>query len=187
MKRPEREAILRQGVTLPETPRERRQLSDLAVDLEDNPVAGRPLSLRLRNFRPSAEGYLASLGGPLAYMVRLRQIDRLTGEHEVALDSSRHELARELTGDEASFERRWRAIAAAWSFDDVNVLIEKHNRWFPVESRLPMDPASGDYALVNGSDYRRELLDADWVLERFSPRLNESVPSTRPGMRDRER
>jgi hypothetical protein len=186
MKRPEREAIMRQGVTLPETPRERRQLSDLAVDLEDNPVAGRPLPLRLRNFRPSAEGYLASLGGPLAYMVRLRQIDRLTVAHEVALDAARQELARVHRGDEASFERRWRDAAATWSFDDVNVLIERHNRWFPVESRLPMDPATGDYALVNGLDYRREPLDGDWVLERFPPHLDEAAASTRPGTRDRE-
>jgi len=175
---------MRQGVTLPETPRERRQLSDLAVDLEDNPVAGRPLPLRLRNFRPSAEGYLASLGGPLAYMVRLRQIDRLTAEHEVALDATRHELMGEHPRDEASFERQWRDAAAAWSFDDVNALIERHNRWFPVESRLPMDPLTGDYALVNGSNYRREPLDADWVLERFPPRL-EVDSSMRPGTRDR--
>jgi hypothetical protein len=186
MRRPEREAIMRQGVTLPETPRERRQLSDLAVDLEDNPVSGRPLPLRLRNFRPSAEGYLASLGGPLAYMVRLRQIDRLTAEHEAALAATWQELAREHAGDEASFERRWRDTAAAWSFDEVNALIERHNRWYPVESRLPMDPATGDYALVNGSDYRREPFDGDWVLERFPPRLYEPAASTRPGMRDRE-
>ena len=67
--------FMRQGVTLPETPRERRELDGLSADLEDSPMAGRPLPLRLRNFRPSAEGYLASLGGPLAYMLRLRQID----------------------------------------------------------------------------------------------------------------
>ncbi len=30
-----------------------------------------------------------------------------------------------------------------------------------------MDPRRGDFALVNGRDYRRRPLDAEWVLERF--------------------
>ena len=51
----------------------------------------------------------------------------------------------------------------------MNDLIERHNRWFPAESRLPMDPRRGDFALVNGRDYRLEPLDARWVLERFPP------------------
>ena len=42
----------------------------------------------------------------------------------------------------------------------MNDLIERHNRWYPVEARLPMDPRRRDYALVNGRDYRLEPLDA---------------------------
>ena len=176
MKRRERESFLRQGVTLPETPRDRRNLEGLAADLEGSPLAGRQIPLRLRNFRPSAEGYLASLGGPLAYMVRLRQIDRLTGELEEALATAWGELTDECGDDASSFARRWREVAAAWPLDEVNALIERHNRWYPVESRLPMDPARGDYALVNGSDYRRARLDAAWVLERFPPVLPAATP-----------
>jgi hypothetical protein len=51
------------------------------------------------------------------------------------------------------------------------VLIEEHNRWYPMEARLPMDPRSRDFALVNGRPYRRRPLDAAWVLERFPPVL----------------
>ena len=171
MKRAERDAIMRQGVTLPETPRERRQLAGLAADLED-PVTGKPLPLRLRNFRPSADRYLVSLGGPLAYMVRLRQIDALTDALEAALAAAWHELARDCEGDEKRFRRRWREIAARWDVGEVNDLIVRHNRWYPVESRLPMDPTTRDYSLVNGEDYRRPLVDARWVLERFPPRLD---------------
>jgi hypothetical protein len=171
MKRAEREAIMRQGITLPETPRERRQLAGLAADLEDSPFAGKPLPLRLRNFRPSVESYLASLGGPLAYMVRLRQIDGLTEALEDALAAAWQELAQDCRGDEDRFGRRWRQIASRWDFGEVNDLIVSHNRWYPVESRLPMDPTRRDYALVNGEDYRRPLLDVRWVLERFPPRI----------------
>lgn len=175
MKQAERDAIMRQGVTLPETPRARRELAGLAADLDGSPVVGRPLPIRLRNFRPSAERYLASLGGPLAYMVRLRQIDRLVETHEAAVGAAWHELALECEGDDARFERRWRETAGSWSLDEVNDLIERHNRWYPVESSLPMDPTTRDYMLVNGESYRRALLDEQWILERFPPRLDAAT------------
>jgi hypothetical protein len=177
----EREAIMRQGVTLPETPRERSQLVGLAADLEGSPIAGRPLRVRLRNFRPSADSYLASLGGPLAYMVRLRRIARLTDEHASALASAWHELARGCAGDGAAFEVRWRETVAGWGFDEVNELIARHNKWFPAESRLPMDPATRDFALVDGRDYRRSPLDAAWALECWPPVLEHALaPVARP-------
>jgi len=58
--------------------------------------------------------------------------------------------------------------------DEINDLIDRHNRWYPIESNLPMDPRTGDYALVNGRDYRLPPLDADWVLERYPPALNRA-------------
>jgi hypothetical protein len=154
---------MRQGVVLPETPRDRRELAGLEADLRDSPLRGRELALRLRNFRPDAGSYLASLGGPLPYMARLREIDALTLQHEQQLAT-----AYETLGGDAE---TWEALAERWEFGEVNELIERHNRWYPAESRLPMDPRTGDYALVNGRSYRRRPLDSSWVLERFpSPR-----------------
>ena len=178
MKRAEREALLRQGVTVPETPRVRRDLAGLAEDVRDSPAAGRALPLRLRNFRPSTDAYLASLGGPRAYMVRLRRIDELVESHRAGAESTWHELAAERGGN-AEFERTWTELAAAWDFDDVNDLIDRHNRWYPVESRLPMDPARRDYALVNGKDYRRAELDAAWLLDEFPARRDAAEASLR--------
>jgi hypothetical protein len=166
MERAERERIFNQGVVKPETPRQRRQRDGLDEDLSSSPLTGKPLSLRLRNFRPTADGYLLSLGGPLPYMVRLREIDERTSAHLRALRSAWSELAAE-SPDPAAFAGRWQEIAASWSFHEVNDLIERHNRWYPAESRLPMDPKRGDFALVLGRDYRRRPLDAAWVLARF--------------------
>jgi len=163
---------MRQGVAHPETPRDRRQLAGLAADLEDSPVAGKPLRHRLRNFRPGADRYLAALNGPLAYMVRLRRIDSLIEVHETSLAARRIELAGESDGDPTRFEQQWTETARGWDFHEVNDLIDRHNRWYPVESRLPMDPSRRDYALVNGRDFRRSHLDADWVLERFPAELD---------------
>jgi hypothetical protein len=148
-----------------QTSRERRQLEGVDEDLRSSPLRGRPLPLRLRNFRPAADGYLASLGGPLPYMVRLREIEAMTADHEHALAAERDRLAAEVPRER--FSATWRATAESWSFHEVNELIARHNLWYPTESRLPMDPRRGDFALVNGRDYRLRRLDADWVLERF--------------------
>ena len=164
MRPEERDALLREDVARVQTARERRQLEGVAEDLRSSPLRGRPLPLRLRNFRPSADGYLASLGGPLPYMVRLREIEALTAEHKQALAAERDRLAAE---SPERFDEMWRDVVARWSFDEVNDLITRHNRWYPAESRLPMDPRRRDFALVNGRDYRLRPLDAAWALERF--------------------
>ena len=174
MRQEERELLLREDAPRVQTARERRQLEGLDEDLRSSPLRGKPLPLRLRNFRPDAEGYLASLGGPLPYMVRLREIEALITAHEQALSAVHHRLASETSPGELS--EAWRVVAARWSFDEVNDLIARHNRWYPVESRLPMDPRRGDFALVNGRDYRLRPLDADWVLERY-PRSGLTLPA----------
>ena len=67
---------------------------------------------------------------------------------------------RELGDDPERFARAWRALAEHWDFGDVNDLIEGHNRHYPAESRLPMNPRTGDFVLINGRPYTREPLDA---------------------------
>jgi hypothetical protein len=171
VKREERELILRQGVARPETPRERRQRESLAEDLAGSPIAGRPLRLRLRNFRPAPDSYLASIGGPLPYMLRLREIDERLRALEEAVEAAWRETAAECDGDPALFESRWQARAASWSLAELNDLIDRHNRFYPAESRLPMDPKTRDFVLVNGEDYRKRPLDEAWLLERFPPEL----------------
>src|SRR5262245_47460578 len=171
MEKAERDAILRQGVVLPETPRQRRELSVLAEDLETITLKGKPLPVRPRAFRPTAEAYLVATRGPLPYMLRLREIERGTAALERSLSDAWDALAEQCVEDPDRFAREWWARAHALRFDDLNDLIERHNPWYPVESRLPMDPRTGDYALVNGRDYRLEPLDARWVLERFPAEL----------------
>jgi hypothetical protein len=175
MDRRTREQIMNQGVVKPETPRERRLREKLQEDVQQSPLAGGRVEQRLRNFKPSADSYIAALGGPLPYMTRLRSIHQETLQHERQLEEARRELAEEVGDDAALFERRWRETAARWNFSEVNDLIARHNRWFPAESRLPMDPKTGDYALVNGERYTRPLLDAEWILERFPARLEHTA------------
>jgi hypothetical protein len=167
VERRERDLILKQGAVRANDPRDRAIGRSLAADLEGSPLAGRPLRTRLRNFSSTADSYLAALGGPLPWMIRLRQIADETRAHEEALERTWRELATECDRNGSSFAARWRALAEQWNFAAVNVLIDKHNRYFPAEARLPMDPRTGDFVLVNGEPYRKPILGPDWILERF--------------------
>ncbi|HUF00972.1 MAG TPA: hypothetical protein VMN35_00980 [Gaiellaceae bacterium] len=175
MERAEREAIMRQGVVRPETPRDRREREALDEDLRSIPLTGKPVSLRLRNFLPRADVYLAATRGPRPYMLRLRAIETQRAHLEEALGEVWHALAGECADDDESFARRWIEVASTTSFEEVNDLIERHNRWYPIESDLAMDPRTGDYVLVGGRDYRMESLGTAWVLERFPPVLERAL------------
>jgi len=57
----------------------------------------------------------------------------------------------------------WPAVVERWDFGEVNELIEKHNRWFPIEARLPMDPRTRDFVKVGGRPYRAANLAAELI------------------------
>jgi hypothetical protein len=163
----EREAIMKQGVTRAETPRDRREREALEEDLRSSPLAGEPLRRRVRNFRPDADAQIAALGGPLAWMRRLRNIEHALEEHQARLQEAWEELQGQADGDAERLAREWRHLAEQWDFRDVNDLIERHNRHFPAEARLPMNPRTGDFVLVNGRPYTRQPITAAWILDRF--------------------
>ena len=140
------------------TPPSQAERHALRDELELNPLVGRQLTRRIRRFRVEPDRYLASLGGPLPFMRRLRQID-----DEVDALTIRLAQAYAERKDDAS----WRRVAARWDFGEVNDLIERHNRYYPIEARLPMDPRTRDYVKVGGRSYRRDPLDAQWILDRF--------------------
>jgi hypothetical protein len=173
--RRERERILAEQRGRGETVRDALERRAVERDLEFNALKGRPIRQRLRNATPGADSYIVSLGGPLPYMQRLRLIEDEIAEHERRLGAAWRELAEECAGDAATFAHRWRRRAARWSLFGVNELIAKHNRYYPIEARLPMDPRTGDFALVHGRSYELEPLDTGWILARFPPRLDVAL------------
>ena len=159
MKRTRAEQVIGEWGIRDVTPDFAEERAQLDADRELNGFVGKPIRRRLRNFRAEPDTYLASLGGPLPYMRRLRQI-----EHETAEQVERLQAAYAAYRDDPA---GWRRVVERWDFGEVNELIEKHNRWYPIEARLPMDPRSRDFVKVGGRSYRREPLDASWVLQRF--------------------
>jgi hypothetical protein len=158
MKRSRAEEILGEWGVRDVPPPSAEEREKLVGEHDLNAYAGQRLPRRIRRFRPEADAYVASLGGPLPYMQRLRTIEQETEEH-------RGRLA------EAYAARRsasaWRRTAEGWDFGAVNELIDGHNRWYPLEARLAMDPRSRDFVKVGGRDYRLRPLDSTWVLEQF--------------------
>lgn len=172
----ERKDILGQWESrLVDGPRDRRTRELLEADLEGSPVKGKPLRQRLRNWRPEADGYIASMGGPLPYMQRLKLIEELEAEQLRKLESVWRGLARRADGDATRFAAQWQRLAERRSFHVINDLIDEHNRWYPAEARLAMDPRTGDYVRVNGKHYARRPLGAAWVLERFPAELGAAL------------
>jgi hypothetical protein len=138
----------------------------ISESLEDPNSGGRPFSSRARETRRTLEDYLKAGIRP-RWMERLIEIERGMRREREHLRETYTALEEECGDDRAAFARRWRAIADAWRFDELNDLIRTHNEWYPVERDLPMDLRTRDYVLINGRSYRRRELGPDWVLEHF--------------------
>jgi hypothetical protein len=114
------------------------------------------------------EAYLKAGVRP-RWMERVAEIDHAIAYHKRDY-ARRYRRLRERYGDDhEAFAERWRAIAAAARFDELNELIAQHNEWYPIERDLPMDIRTRDYVLINGRSYRRPELGPEWVLEHFAP------------------
>jgi hypothetical protein len=127
---------------------------------------GRPLSRRARQTQRSVEAYLKAGVRP-RWMERVEEIDQGVAAEKRRLARAYRALQEECREDPRAFARLWRARARSWRFDDLNVLIEQHNDWYPIERQLPMDPRTGDYVRFAGRSYRRPVLGPEWVLEHF--------------------
>jgi hypothetical protein len=169
--RRERERILGEHAPRDPTLGERRLADRLEEDLQGSPVKGKPLERRLRNFSLAADRYALSLAGPPAHSRRLREIEEEIAALEESLRTEWEELAERYRDDAGASARAWRERAAQRRFDAVNELIARHNLFYPVEARLPMDPRTRDFVLVGGKPYRIRPLDLDWILERLPPEL----------------
>lgn len=139
---------------------DRRAPAERIVDRarEDAEGAGRPLSRASTQYARSIENYLKAGNRP-RWMERLVDIDAGIERESKRLQSA-YDRVRAEGGD-------WRAVAERWDFGELNVLIAQHNEWYPIERQLPVDLRTRDYVLIRGRSYRRRVLDAGWILERF--------------------
>jgi hypothetical protein len=138
----------------------------LRKSLIDDEGVGRPFSERVRQSRRNMEAYLRAGARP-RWMDRVIEVDQGIASERRRLAGLYRALQRECGRDRAEFARRWRAVAEAARFDELNDLIRQHNEWYPIERDLPLDPRTGDYVKTRGRSHRRPELGPQWVLEQF--------------------
>jgi hypothetical protein len=136
------------------------------ADLDESAGIGKPLSGLARSTARTVEAYLKAGVRP-RWMERIAEIDHAIAFNKRAYGRRYRALREECGSDGEGFARRWREIAQAARFDELNELIDQHNEWYPIERDLPMDLRTRDYVLINGRSYRRQHLDAEWILGLF--------------------
>lgn len=108
-----------------------------------------------RNFTLDVEDRIRALTiGPPAYAVRKRKIE----DTEDLWVRTLVELHRTLTAKghaPEEIERALRQKAASFDYAKQNGLVALHNRWYPVEANLRIDPRTGGY-LVYGRPWDQE-------------------------------
>jgi hypothetical protein len=132
-----------------------------------------------RNFPLSMEERVRGAAGPPAWSVRRRRIEDLEERLVTGLFAVWADAVAAHPGD------RWAAVdeltvaARALDLAPLNTLIDRHNRYYPCESNLPMDPRTGAY-LERGRPWRPTppmTLEAlvELVLSRASARGTRAV------------
>ena len=105
------------------------------------------------------------------FIERLRHIEDETMRQRMRVKRAYEFTRRRHAGDPEGFRTAWLRIAERWNFRELNEVIAQHNEWYPVERRLPLNPRTGDYLTVGGRDFRRNPLDAAWILAQFPAEL----------------
>ena len=92
-----------------------------------------------RNFSISTAATLRAAAGPHAYMRRKRHIEDLSASLRETVASA---IARG-GGDMAAARRQVEGdVRVVKALRELNRLIEAHNRYYPIEANLPLDPVS---------------------------------------------
>jgi hypothetical protein len=100
-----------------------------------------------RNFTITLADRMRAAAGPIAYMTRRRTIEDL---EDALLEMIAPLLA---TGDPIALEAGLKKRAFTARLARLNTLIETHNRYYPSEANLPLDPRTGEM-LERGAPWR---------------------------------
>ncbi len=105
----------------------------------------------VRNFTLTTEERIRAVAaGPPAYMRRLRAIEDLE-QGIVRVLAGLCEEARAAGLDEEAHARQAAPVHALARLDD---LIARHNRWYPIEANLGMQPRTGELVDRTGAPWR---------------------------------
>jgi hypothetical protein len=122
----------------------------------------------IRNFTLSVDERIRALtiGAP-AWAIRKRKIEDAEEQWVATLVALRETLEARGT-PEREIANALRAKADTFDYRKVNELVAQHNRWYPVEANLRIDPKTGAY-LVYGRTWHPEIpFTAERILKLVS-------------------
>lgn len=97
----------------------------------------------VRNFTLTTAERIKGLHGPPAYARRKRHIEDLEDAILAEIAEMRAEAEKLFPGDDEAVEAEVLFRAREIDLSKLNELIERHNRYYPSEANLPMDPRRG--------------------------------------------
>jgi hypothetical protein len=113
--------------------------------------SGEQSAIAARNFSLTSEERVRAIAaGPPAHMRRLRAIEDLE-EGIVRVLAQRYAEARAQKIDADAYALSKAPLRAIARLAD---LIERHNRWYPIEANLPMHPRTGELLDRTGLPWR---------------------------------
>jgi hypothetical protein len=111
-----------------------------------------------------------TIGAP-AYATRKKHLEDLEERHVRTLVVFHDALVAKHGAQHELIARALRDKAAAIDVKRMNVLVEAHNRYYPIEANLPTDLRTGHY-LVYG---RRWVPEEPWTTERLLERARAVI------------
>ena len=136
---------------------------------------GQPLRLVSVPFNTSSESVLKGLIGPPAWSVRLKRIHDGRQQLTSRLDAAWADLARRCRNRPADFVRRWQAYVDALDLAVLNTLIETHNAYYLIETRIPVSYPSGRVIIPEGIEYPQQSITTERLLDDYPPDLDMAL------------
>ncbi|HNS95977.1 MAG TPA: hypothetical protein PLJ27_00310 [Polyangiaceae bacterium] len=100
------------------------------------------------NFKISLEARVRAAAGIPAYMRRKRRIEDLEEAVHRVLEDTYEQALEEHGGDEQTARNIVREQAQRMDLSLLNDLIDRHNRYYPIEANLPTDIKTGRWMLA---------------------------------------
>ena len=130
-------------------------------------IKGKPIKIRQKNFTVPLSRQVQSYLGAPEYALRARKIEDAIDRLMKELTMSFHDMRDQYSDKPDLFSHKWQQLINGLDLNELNDLIEKHNRYYPVEANLRADPHSGKYLLGGSIWQEKEKITKEKLLKRF--------------------
>lgn len=130
-------------------------------------LKGKPLKIRQKNFTVPLAKQVQSYHGAPEYALRARKIEDAIEELMKELSLEYFNMLNEFSNKPEVFAQKWEGLIDSLELNELNSLIEKHNKYYPVEANLHIDRSSGNYLIGATIWKEKEKITKDKLIKRF--------------------